>query len=177
MSGAVGAYIEKGSLTMFNGIPPVLAEDAVKPASGLEGLRRISYLLRHPSMWAPDFHWDFDLLLGDHEILETIFMPRSDPPTGQLMPMLVKRVINTCGTAGCALGVATIFWYGGKEPEDGSGNWRRLEELLGIPEDHFDMLFSNDEGHEHYGYGNLLAQDVTADMVADKIDAYVAAHS
>ena len=53
---------------------------------GREGLRKLSYLLRHPEMWSR-FEWNFEYVDG--------------PVTK-----------HDCGTAGCALGLAGLMWPG-----------------------------------------------------------------
>ena len=50
---------------------------------GHDGLRQLSYLLRHPEFWLKRFTWDFTSVLR---------------PDGR------------CGTAGCALGIAQSVW-------------------------------------------------------------------
>lgn len=74
---------------------------------------------------------------------------------------------ESCGTAGCALGVARIVW-----PELKEMYWIEMLQALGTQAYFTAQLFSAgvDSARENYG---VLPDAVTAAMVADKIDAHL----
>ena len=50
---------------------------------GLEGLRKLAWVLRHPEVWPKSHTWSFSKVLTQTD----------------------------CGTIGCAIGLATEFWH------------------------------------------------------------------
>lgn len=58
------------------------APDLTELQPGHEGLRQLSYLLRHPEEWQRGFEWDFDTRLQGED----------------------------CHAYGCALGIADLQW-------------------------------------------------------------------
>ena len=80
---------------------------------GSEGLRQLSYVLRHPELW-PSMSWRFT------EVLE---------------------YYHYCGTVGCAIGVAEIVWEDASEYYDGC--WSHYIEHFGMEEEQFEKIFSN----------------------------------
>ena len=85
--------------------------DLTELQPGKEGLRQLSYLLRHPEKWPAQHHWDFRTISG--WTLELDELPK-------------------CGTVGCAMGLADQTW--GQDA-------RRSQIGDQIPELHCDGLF------------------------------------
>jgi hypothetical protein len=126
---------------------------------GREGLRQLSYLLRHPELWPnPDFEWDF------HEVYVDRFLEKK-VRIGMFRHQIVRE---RCGTKGCALGLVVQMW-----PEcclapiddantlsiDAAQRW------FGMAHDDAKKIFSFN------GYGD--DENVTPIDVADAIDEYL----
>lgn len=65
------------------------APDLTELQPGREGLRQLSYLLRHPEEWPEGHVWDF------RTVYRQVLEPQERPQ---------------CGTVGCAMGLADVKW-------------------------------------------------------------------
>jgi hypothetical protein len=105
----------------------------VAPDLTKPSLEGLSWLLRHEM--PAKFSWDYRILVGFDR--------------------------QTCGTTGCALGLAEFTW--GRSSVE-------VAYPFGMPEEDADRIF--------YSAGTYGCRwhEVTAEMVADKIDEYLAEH-
>ena len=86
---------------------------------GREGLRQLSYLLRHPELWPVNHSWDFDMTLVKHD----------------------------CGTTGCAMGIAGMVWPDLFVGADGFflSDWvDRVVRLFHVTHDEAHAIFTDD---------------------------------
>jgi hypothetical protein len=107
-------------------------------ATGRQGLRNLAYVLRNPALWRERHDWFFGLVC----------------------------VESSCGTSGCAIGIAMSVW-----PE--IDRLVRSDELV---TDLFGMSY-RDAGRIFFSwasYGKRSPNGITPGMVADAIDAYLA---
>ena len=85
--------------------------DLIELQPGKEGLRQLSYLLRHPEKWPAQHHWDFRTISG------SALEPDERPE---------------CGTVGCAMGLADQIW-------GPAARYSQIEDQ--IPAGHYSDLF------------------------------------
>jgi hypothetical protein len=126
----------------FDSRPEIEAPVLPPFAPGRQGLRNLAYVLRHPALW-PKHEWSFDRVLED---------------------------LGGCGTAGCALGVATRVWPETSRYLDDTP-WEfvspQVAALFDMPDDDAFSIFINAATYRS------SYDDVTPSMVADQIDAYL----
>ena len=108
---------------------------------GREGLRKLAWVLRHPEVWPKSHRWDFS------QVLEK----------------------GSCGTAGCAIGVAAMVWpaslpFACLSPLCGDDQSLRSE---------VEHIFLPTGQGCHHLYGKSI-MEVTPLDVADAIDSYLA---
>ena len=117
--------------------------DLTELQPGKAGLRQLAYLLCHPEEWPRDFGWDFTDVLYEHK----------------------------CGTAGCALGIAYLFWGEAFSPDPQGEVYAMFDTYRSFGLDHENgcALFNTDKI-----YGVEKMGDVTPTMVADAIDFFLA---
>lgn len=70
-----------------------------------------------------------------------------------------------CGTAGCAIGYANVYWRLGLELNNALNEHRTLYPVFALSEDDFQYLFTD---------GVLDAESITPEVVAERIDRYLA---
>lgn len=128
---------------------------------GHEGLRRLAVLLRREM--PRDFTWDFSTVCRE--------------VTGRF-PWSAS-----CGTAGCAIGLARICW-----PNFPTARLRSINMLangdqaieaaaLGMDIDNYRRIFGIGQGEETWIYSNEGHEEVAPAEVADAIDRYLATGS
>lgn len=103
-----------------------------------------------------------------------------DPSLRSLAYILRRRelwpkefVWNFSHCASCAMGLAAELWYKGVDP------WEVIEKLNDLNIDHAINLFTflgyiSKYSVKNYKYYGVIDRPITPEMVADKIDAYLA---
>lgn len=131
-------------------------------AKGLEGLRRLAYVLRHPHLWSPGFKWDFA------NVEQTVEPSR--------FPKIVQRLLGInshCGTAGCAIGCGRALWPEFRDATTANNtDATHIARLFEIPYRNAKRIFLSGDA-----YRVRELRNVTPDDVADAIDAYLTSHS
>lgn len=114
-----------------------------KPDLSKPTLAGLAWLLRHPEAWPRNHQWTYSDTL----------------------------VHNSCGTQGCAAGIAYLCWFDGIHVA--------LENVFGLSKGEYRRIFmgctTDSAGRVSPTYPGFHA-DVTPAMVADAIDAYLVDH-
>lgn len=140
----------------FQSAPEALAIPEFVP--GPEGLRRLSWVLRHPEVWpTPDFEWDFQHILANRT---------EDVRVGLFRHRVETRI---CGTKGCALGVAMLVW-----PQKCKLSPIHDTDLRGIDAAQRWFGMSHAAAATIFTYGTYEDREPTPADVASAIDAYLA---
>lgn len=120
---------------------PFTLEEIRTFSPGHEGLRKLAWVLRHPEVWPVTHRWNFLFTLE---------------PRG-------------CGTAGCAIGVASLMWGRTIKPEKGT---TAMEKPFALSEMDAMLFFSCADPWRLETY-NKPADKIIPSDVADAIDRYL----
>ena len=106
----------------------------------------LAWLLRNPVIWSGRMVFDFGISLERDR----------------------DEVGDSCGTSGCAIGLAWLTWGGASSRWDCTDSFTDMYTRLGMDYDSAQAIF-----YSPSTYG-VEWSDVTPDMVADKIDEWLA---